>query len=77
MAYLYHSLKVQVDKSAQAVRVATQNALVNSLADTSSFVRAEALSFARQAENEGRAWDLVVIDPPSFSRKSAVRALNA
>ena len=70
---------MQVDKDARAVRTAKKNASANGLGDTVSFVRAGVLRFAEKAANEGRAWDLVVLDlpcSPSKSAKSRSRAAN-
>lgn len=74
----YHLIP-QVDKAARAIRTCKKNAAANGLGDTASFTRADVLSFADEAVREERVWDLVVIDPPSFSTKLArsnKRALN-
>jgi len=62
----------QVDKAARAVRTATKNAAANGLDGTATFVRADVAAFAEEASARGGggAWDLVVVDPPSFSTKS-------
>lgn len=62
----------QVDKAARAVRAATKNAAANGLDGTATFVKADVTAFAEgaSARGGGGAWDLVVVDPPSFSTKS-------
>lgn len=71
-----------MDKAARAVRTATKNARANGLDGTAAFVKADVAAFAEEASRKGngRVWDLVVVDPPSFLTKSArstARAVRA
>ncbi|CAN0340037.1 unnamed protein product [Ectocarpus sp. 6 AP-2014] len=86
---------IGVDKAARAVRTATKNARANGLDDAATFLKADVAAFAgassssaaaaaAEAEASGpgerKAWDLVVVDPPSFLTKSArstARAVKA
>lgn len=82
----------KVDKAARTVRTATKNAQANGLDGVATFLKADVAAFAGTssagAEEQGevsgagerKAWDLVVVDPPSFLAKSArstARAVKA
>lgn len=84
--------RLQVDKAARAVRTATKNARANGLNDVATFLKADVAAFAGASSSsaaadaeasgpgERKAWDLVVVDPPSFLAKSArstARAVKA
>ncbi len=80
-----------VDISAPAVAAAEKNFAMNGLDQLDSqssshqFVVADAFDFMRAAKQDKQLWDVVIVDPPSFARKSkqkpgalrAYRALNA
>ncbi|CAM9433702.1 unnamed protein product [Ectocarpus sp. 4 AP-2014] len=83
---------IGVDKAARVVRTATKNARANGLGDVATFLKADVAAFAGAASSsaaadaeasgpgERKAWDLVVVDPPSFLAKSArstTRAVKA
>jgi 23S rRNA (cytosine1962-C5)-methyltransferase len=66
-----------LDQSAEAIAVATRNAAANDLAEKCSFEAAnvfdwlKAQTATRPHEKIVPRWDLVVLDPPSFTRNRA------
>ena len=61
---------VAVDISEDAIKVGKRNAELNGLSGI-EWVQANAFDFLRKLHSEGRSFDLVVIDPPSFARNRA------
>ncbi|NLG83031.1 MAG: class I SAM-dependent rRNA methyltransferase [Firmicutes bacterium] len=57
-----------VDFDEAALEVARRNAVLNGLADRCEFVAANAFDFLRAAVEEGRQYDLVILDPPAFTK---------
>jgi 23S rRNA (cytosine1962-C5)-methyltransferase len=69
-----------VDSAAPAVAVSDRHWTLNGLPNEKhTAVTADAFEFLQQAAGQGRRWDLVVVDPPSFapSAKSVERARTA
>lgn len=66
-----------VDISADALERASANAALNGLT-TLAFTAADVFAYLADAVKEGRKWDVVVLDPPSFtkSRKTLPAALK-
>ncbi len=74
-----------VDASAEAVALARENAALNGFATDGaseppgggassgpvSFVEANVFDFLRQAEADGRSWDVILLDPPAFAKNKA------
>jgi len=74
-----------VDSSAEALALAAESARLNGhdpaseaggVAEPSggaavSFVEANVFGFLRQAEAEGRSWDVIILDPPAFAKNRA------
>ncbi len=64
-----------VDASAEAVARATAHAALNGGGDRFEVLEANAFDALRAFERDGRRFDLVILDPPSFTRrKTAVEA---
>ncbi len=61
---------VGVDSSAQAVSSCTHNAELNNFAQC-SFVEADVFDYLKQQAAEGQKWDMVILDPPAFTRSKA------
>ncbi len=64
---------VSVDLSPAHLDWGKENFRVNGLSsDTHEFIRSDALGYLRRAARQGRAFDLVILDPPTFAhgRKS-------
>jgi len=58
-----------VDVAAGAIDAARDNFSLNGLdADAHELVAADVFEFLERARREGRSWDLVICDPPSFAR---------
>ncbi len=66
-----------VDISSDAVRKATENATVNELSSI-TFHTEDAFQFLERAVKEQRRWDVVILDPPSFtkSKKTVATAVK-
>ena len=66
-----------VESSASALEVARENVQANSM-DTSaiSFEQADVFAYQRRLRDEGRGFDLVILDPPKFA-PTAAQAKNA
>lgn len=56
-----------LDSSEPAVRQAEENAALNQL-DAARFATADAFAFLEEAASSGRRWDVIILDPPSFTR---------
>ena len=57
-----------VDIAAPAIEMATQHWQLNQLKpDEHSTVQADAFKFLEDASHQKKAWDLVIVDPPSFA----------
>jgi len=62
-----------IDISAEAVAGATENAKLNDLSDRCSFRRGNTFDELRRLEEGGRHFDLIILDPPAFTKsKEAV-----
>lgn len=57
-----------VDISDHAVACARQNALLNGYEDRTQFVEANAFDFLRQASDRKDSFDVVILDPPAFTK---------
>jgi len=68
---------VGIDSSAAAVAAARRNAELNGLANC-RFEQANVFDLLREQVQQGRTWDIVVLDPPSFAKsRSAVKGAQA
>jgi 23S rRNA (cytosine1962-C5)-methyltransferase len=56
-----------IDSSAQAVEMATNNARLNKFNDI-NFKIADVFDFLGKSENDGDKWDIIILDPPSFTK---------
>lgn len=66
---------LSVDRSKTAIQWARQNLQLNRIPlDTNRLVQADALDFLKRARHRGQAFDLAVVDPPSYS---TTRSRNA
>ena len=72
-----HSV-VGIDISETAVGRAGENARRNNLSDSVSFICSDVFDYLRHAVDEKKAFDLIILDPPSFtkSKKSVHKALR-
>lgn len=62
-----------IDISEEAVAAATENAALNSLADRCTFRSGNVFDELRALHSAGRVFDLIVLDPPAFTKsKQAV-----
>jgi 23S rRNA (cytosine1962-C5)-methyltransferase len=57
-----------LDISDHAIETAKQNALLNGFLHRVDFVVANAFDYLREAVKEGKSWDVVIIDPPAFTK---------
>lgn len=65
----YGAKKVtMLDISEHAIETAKQNALLNGFLHRVDFVTANAFDYLREAVKEGKIWDVVIIDPPAFTK---------
>lgn len=55
-----------IDISAEAVRQATSNAMLNELSDRVKFEECDAFERLRSLHHEGRRFGVIVMDPPAF-----------
>lgn len=60
-----------VDLSNTYLAWSRENFNLNELStENNSFIRSDALRFLDEAKNQGRTWDLVIADPPTFSNST-------
>jgi 23S rRNA (cytosine1962-C5)-methyltransferase len=59
-----------VDSSAQALLVAQRHAELNRFADRVRFQKDDARAWLEKAAAARRTWDVVIVDPPRFARRS-------
>jgi 23S rRNA (cytosine1962-C5)-methyltransferase len=57
-----------IDNSAEAVATATENAKRNHLSDRCAFRCGNAFDELRQLQGAGRRFDLIILDPPAFTK---------
>ena len=63
-----------VDASELAVAQAQKNAALNNLSDTVEFKCADVFDLLPALENEGKQFDVVILDPPAFTKsKNAIK----
>lgn len=55
-----------IDSSADALRVAREQAVLNSVADRCRYVEGNAFERLRSLKETGQTFDLVIVDPPKF-----------
>ena len=68
---------VGIDSSAPAIESAQHHATINNLS-ACSFVKANVFDYLREQVAEGRKWDMVILDPPSFAKhRGALRGALA
>lgn len=68
---------VGVDSSATAIEQATHHAELNGL-DNCHFEQANVFDLLRQHVDEGRQWDIIILDPPSFAKsRNALKGARA
>ena len=60
-----------LDVSRQALEIAKQNASLNTHQGTHQTIARDAFETMAQLHHEGQAFDLVVVDPPSFAKKES------
>jgi len=60
-----------LDISENAVAQANRNAALNGLQDTVKFETANAFDVLKQWGKEGKQWDVVMLDPPAFTKSRA------
>ncbi len=67
-----------LDASDTAIAMATENAKLNNLSDRVKFECANVLDYLPKAYNEGEKYDIVILDPPAFtkSRDSVKKAMK-
>lgn len=67
-----------VDASELGIRQAKENAALNNLSDTVSFVCADVFDLLPELEQKGEKFDVVILDPPAFtkSRNSVKNAIK-
>lgn len=78
-ACLYGAKKVTcVDISEKAINTARSNAMLNHFLHRTEFVVKNAFDYLREQVKLGRTWDIVILDPPAFtkSRQSLLGALR-
>ncbi|MBK6755263.1 MAG: class I SAM-dependent rRNA methyltransferase [Flavobacteriales bacterium] len=57
-----------LDISAEAVRLAMANAVLNDLQDRCTFRGANVFDFLTEASKTAQKWDMIVLDPPAFAK---------
>lgn len=60
-----------LDISAQALKMAEENVALNKLTNRHKTMAVDAFAGLTQLHNEGKQFDLVVIDPPSFAKQAS------
>lgn len=64
-----------VDGSAAALELGRENARLNAVHDRMRFVQADVFEFLRQARDDRRRYDVIVLDPPALiKRKKDIKA---
>jgi 23S rRNA (cytosine1962-C5)-methyltransferase len=58
-----------VDASESALALATENAALNGVQDKTRFVRSDVFEFLKQARQENRLYDIIVLDPPALIKR--------
>jgi len=68
-----------VDASAAALELAAANARLNGVAERLTGVTADAFDYLKQAREERRHFDVIVLDPPAFikRKKDVAKGLEA
>lgn len=66
-----------VDISEHAVEMARNNARLNGLDKDMSFITANVFDFLREAVQQRRHYDVIVLDPPAFAKNHAAQAAAA
>jgi 23S rRNA (cytosine1962-C5)-methyltransferase len=59
---------VSVDISPEAIALATENAKLNGVEGKSTWIAANAFDYLREAEKAGEKFDVVILDPPAFTK---------
>jgi 23S rRNA (cytosine1962-C5)-methyltransferase len=68
-AALGHATEVvSVDISPEAIALAEDNAKLNGVEGKSTFIAANAFDYLREAEKAGEKFDVVILDPPAFTK---------
>jgi 23S rRNA (cytosine1962-C5)-methyltransferase len=67
-AYAEATNVLGIDVSESAIRRASNNATLNGLGESVRFVRADCFEFFENEIREGRQFDVVNLDPPSFAK---------
>jgi 23S rRNA (cytosine1962-C5)-methyltransferase len=62
---------VGVDISESAIELARENARLNGLEDQIGFIEANAFDFLRTEEKSGAKYDMIILDPPAFTKTRA------
>lgn len=63
---------IHVDASAAALELARKNETLQHICDSNSeYVEADVFSYLRRCRDEGRRFDLIVLDPPKFAESKA------
>jgi len=61
-----------VDSSADALALAKENILLNDLpADRANFIEGDVFQLLRRFRDEGRSFDMIILDPPKFAPTAA------
>jgi 23S rRNA (cytosine1962-C5)-methyltransferase len=59
---------VSVDISPEAIALAEENAKLNGVEGKSKWIAANAFDYLREAEKAGEKFDVVILDPPAFTK---------
>jgi 23S rRNA (cytosine1962-C5)-methyltransferase len=62
-----------LDISEQALEMAKQNAMLNEVADRHETLAGDAFEQMEALRKQGKQFDLVIVDPPSFAKKASER----
>lgn len=57
-----------VDESGLAIELGKRSLEFNGLEDRYEFIKADVFEFLRKAEEDGKRFDFIVLDPPSFAK---------